>query len=145
LANRVGPVVCDESERFAVLRWVWHLDREEPATLVLGSLERAALIEVARAVNALPGNRQWATLWPKLLERAKVADRAPTDPDWKRLHDSLAVLARVLESPAAKAIPPLYRTVRKPAPAPPRQETPQSLVGVLAAMQWRSEGPPVGR
>ena len=134
LASRVGPVVCLEAERFAVLRWLSSLDRGTPSPLSLGTVERGALIELAHAVSTLPANRQWATHWPRLLALAQLADGHRTDPDWQRLHDALALLARVLESPATKAVPPLYRSAQKSAPAV-RRETPASLTGVIRAMQ----------
>ncbi len=134
LESRVGPVVCLETERFAVLRWLSSLDRGTPSPLSVGSAERGALIELAHAVSTLPANRQWAAQWPKLLELAQLADGQRADPDWRRLHDALALLARVLESPVAKAVPPLYRSTLKARPTV-RRETPDSLSGVIRAMQ----------
>jgi hypothetical protein len=108
LAERVGPVVCRENERWATVRWL-----VSPGSLKLEVERRAALIELAHAINSLSrGQRDHA----RLLELAKVADTARDDADWQRLHDSLAVFARVLEASSSSAT---------------RTKTPDTLEGVL--------------
>lgn len=117
LSARVGPVVALEAEWFSTLRWLWQLERQVPSSLLVSPPSRAALIELAVLINQLPSNRQWAGVWPRLLELAERADTGRTDPDWQRLHDSLAVLGRVLQPTAARATPPnslvgLLRSIR---------------------------------
>lgn len=111
LTERVGPVVCRENERWPVLRWL-----VGSGSLQLDPLSRAALIELARAINSLTRGPFERT---GLLELAKVADTARDDADWRRLHDSLAVLVRVLDASN---------------PKPTRGKTPDTLEGLVSRL-----------
>jgi len=102
----LSPVSWKEPERFTVLRWLWH--REHNLTLALGldGGARDALIELAATLSQLPRSLDRAPLvLGGLIPVARQADRLRDTDDWKRVHDELSLLVRVVWAPKRQRIP----------------------------------------
>ncbi len=119
LDEKLSPIEWRESERFQLLRWLWHREHNLPAKPVLKDEPREGLFELAAALGELPKAVERAPLvLGGLIPVARQADRLRGGDDWKRLHDELRLLVRVVWS---------SRKVR----APELQETLEDLVRAL--------------
>jgi len=100
LHERVSPIAWLEDERFALLRWLWHREHQVPASPGLADERRVALFELAAALGELPRSTERAPLvMGGLIPVARLADQLSETDDWKRLHDELRLLVRVLWAP----------------------------------------------
>jgi hypothetical protein len=104
---RVEPAALRPGEAFALFGWLVRRQADASATMGLAP-PRAGLLELAHLLSgsshAAPRERPW-----EALERlAARADEDRADPDWRRVHDALFLLARVAATPT-KWLPPVYR------------------------------------
>lgn len=119
LNERLSPIAWREPERFPLLRWVWHREHNLPSKPGLGDEPREALFELAATLGDLPKSSERAPLvLGGLIPIARQADRLRATEDWKRLHDELRLLVRVVWAP---------RRVR----APEQQDTLEDLIRAL--------------
>lgn len=119
LNERLAPIAWLEHERFPLLRWLWHQEHKVPSKPGLGHEAREALFELASTLGDLPRASERAPLvLGGLIPVARQADRLRATDDWRRLHDELRLLVRVVWSP---------RRVRAPEP----QDTLEDLVRAL--------------
>lgn len=100
LNDRLSPIAWREAERFPLLRWLWHREHNLPATPGVKDEPREALFELASALSELPRTVERAPLvLGGLIPVARQADRLRGSDDWKRLHDELRLLVRVVWAP----------------------------------------------
>lgn len=119
LNEKLAPVAWLEHERFPLLRWLWHKEHNLPAKPGLGHEAREALFELASTLGDLPKTSERAPLvLGGLIPIARAADRLRATEDWRRLHDELRLLVRVVWAP---------RRLRAPEP----QDTLEDLVRAL--------------
>jgi hypothetical protein len=93
LAPRVSPLTVQPNELFAVARWLWAVERNERARLMLEK-SRAALYELAFTLTAVSPGR--TTKWDRMESLAEAADEGERDGDVEKLADNLQLLLRVL-------------------------------------------------
>ena len=132
LEARVSPVVPQDAERFALLRWLWRHERDGAARLEAPEVPdaRAGLLELAHALLHLaPGARWSAATWQRLRTYAARADRGPPDEDAARLRDNLRLFLRVLARGRAGGW---------------AEPDPATLVGLVDALQQRLEAARAG-
>jgi hypothetical protein len=119
LDERLSPIEWEEAERFPLVRWVWHREHNLPAKPGVVGEARSALFELAAALSELPKAMERTPLvLGGLIPVARLADKLKTTADWKRLHDELRLLVRVVWAP---------KKLRPPEP----QETLEDLVRAL--------------
>jgi hypothetical protein len=112
LNERVAPVQWREEERFGLVRWLWHREHNVPVPLKLGSEPREALFELACALTELPKTVERAPLvMGGLIPVARQADRLRGSDDWRRVHDELRLLVRVVWAPRRGRAPDAQETL----------------------------------
>jgi hypothetical protein len=112
LTERVSPVTWREEERFGLLRWLWHREHNMLVPLKLGSEPREALLELACALADLPKTVERAPLvMGGLIPVARQADRLRTTDDWRKVHDELRLLVRVVWAPRRGRAPEAQETL----------------------------------
>jgi hypothetical protein len=95
LNDRLSPIAWHETERFPLLRWLWHREHNLPETPGIRDKPREALFELAAALRALPRTVEHAPLvLGGLIPVARLGDRLRDTDDWERLHDELRLLVR---------------------------------------------------
>lgn len=106
LNDLLSPVSWKEPERFALLRWLWHREHNLTTTAGLNDEPREALFEVAATLSQLPKALERAPLvLGGLIPIARQADRLRETEDWKRVHDELQLLVRVVWAPKKRRLP----------------------------------------
>ena len=104
---RVEPATLRPEEHFAVFAWLVRRQSDPTAPLDLPP-PRAALLELAHLLSGSARASPRERPWDALDALAGRADDDREDPDWRRVHDALYLLARVAATPA-KWLPPVYR------------------------------------
>jgi hypothetical protein len=112
LNDRLLPIAWRETERFPLLRWLWHREHNLPATPGIEDEGRGALLELAAALSELPRTVERAPLvLGGLIPVARQADRLRGTEDWTRLHDELRLLVRVVWAPRRGRAPEVQTTL----------------------------------
>jgi hypothetical protein len=112
LNERLSPVQWREDERFGLVRWLWHREHNVPTPLKLGNEPREALFELACALTELPKTVERAPLvMGGLIPVARQADRLRGGEDWRRVHDELRLLVRVVWAPRRGRAPEAQETL----------------------------------
>ncbi len=132
VAARLEPARVEAHERLAVYLWLARRGRTgEPLDLGPGRRPRAALLELAALLRGQLGGAPNRDAFGSLRTLATEADGAPSDPDWKRVLESLKLVMRVMAAPAA-FLPPVHR---EKAPGPRRLDVATNLSSCLDAIE----------